>query len=323
MPPKDPYKYFRIEARELLEGLQRGVAGLTGATADPAHIPALLRLAHTLKGAARVVRLTAVSELAHRLEDVLAPSRESTLPVPAEQVAELQRLLEGIAAGLVVLDRPAGPAGAAPRTSRGAPPHPSGRRGGWVGRSRDRRRPGLPGTPAPDPPACIAAGVASDRLPAPPLPASHRRSQEGAGAVSPWTNRAHRRTARGSTPPSALPPSIRGITYCGPRRCAATSGGPAAPLLFPFRVLSVFRGKPFSGIQRTGALIHAGACATLRVAVGGPSAGRTAQRCHLSSCCFGDPPAGCQLSRGAASCGPAGRLVPPRRRPAGSSWRTG
>ncbi len=123
MPPKDPYKYFRIEARELLEGLQRGVAGLTGATADPAHIPALLRLAHTLKGAARVVRLTAVSELAHRLEDVLAPSRESTLPVPAEQVAELQRLLEGIAAGLVVLDRPAGPAGAA-GTSPAAPAVP-------------------------------------------------------------------------------------------------------------------------------------------------------------------------------------------------------
>ena len=53
----DPYKYFRIEARELLEGLSRGILELEKGLWDKARIGRLLRLAHTLKGASRVVRL--------------------------------------------------------------------------------------------------------------------------------------------------------------------------------------------------------------------------------------------------------------------------
>ena len=34
MPPRDPYKYFRAEARELLAGLEHGVAALTGEADD-------------------------------------------------------------------------------------------------------------------------------------------------------------------------------------------------------------------------------------------------------------------------------------------------
>lgn len=110
MASKDPYKYFRIEARELLEGLQRGVAGLGAAGHDPELIHSLLRLAHTLKGAARVVKLPAVSDLAHRLEDILTPCRESNLAPSLEQRGELGQLLESLAASLADIDRPPVPA---------------------------------------------------------------------------------------------------------------------------------------------------------------------------------------------------------------------
>jgi two-component system, chemotaxis family, sensor kinase CheA len=52
---RDPYRYFRIEARELLEGLSQGVLQLERGPASPELVARLLRLAHTLKGASRVV----------------------------------------------------------------------------------------------------------------------------------------------------------------------------------------------------------------------------------------------------------------------------
>src|SRR5258708_23680185 len=109
MAVKDPYRYFRTEARELLEGLQQGVAGLESADRDPDIIPSLLRLAHPVKGAARVVRLPAISDLAHRLEDILAPCRENAVPPSREQLSDLHRLLEAIATSLAGIDQPAAP----------------------------------------------------------------------------------------------------------------------------------------------------------------------------------------------------------------------
>ena len=83
---KDPYRYFRIEARELVVGLHQGVLELEkGAPAKEA-TAGLLRLAHTLKGAARVVKLVGVAELAHAIEDALAPFREGQRAVPHETV---------------------------------------------------------------------------------------------------------------------------------------------------------------------------------------------------------------------------------------------
>ena len=53
---KDPYKYFRIEARELADGLAQGLVSLQRGKPARVAVPEVLRLAHTLKGAARVVR---------------------------------------------------------------------------------------------------------------------------------------------------------------------------------------------------------------------------------------------------------------------------
>lgn len=115
---KDRYQYFRVEARELLDGLSRGVLDLEKAPADKPLVARLLRLAHTLKGAARVVQLRGLGDLAHAAEGVLEPHRdEGSPPVTQEGVDALLRTLDEIAAGVAALDPPAAAAagaGAAP-----------------------------------------------------------------------------------------------------------------------------------------------------------------------------------------------------------------
>ncbi|MBI3271900.1 MAG: response regulator [Planctomycetes bacterium] len=105
--PADPYKYFRIEARELLEGLGQGALELERGAPASQPVARLLRMAHTLKGAARVVRQPGIADLAHAVEGVLAPHREGDGPVPGERVRELLRLVDAIAALVGSLETPA------------------------------------------------------------------------------------------------------------------------------------------------------------------------------------------------------------------------
>jgi two-component system chemotaxis sensor kinase CheA len=110
---KDPYRYYRIEARELLEGLQTGVSELERGTGDREVVTRLLRLAHTLKGAARVVKQPRTADLAHSLEGSLAPHRDGG-PPPSEVVGKLARDVELIAQELAAMDAPLAAAPAAP-----------------------------------------------------------------------------------------------------------------------------------------------------------------------------------------------------------------
>ena len=105
----DPYKYFRVEARELLEGLTQGALEVEKGAADRSIVGRLLRLAHTLKGASRVVKQPAMAELAHSVEDILSPFRDLETPPPKEVAPPMLHLLDQIGAGLENLDRP--PAG--------------------------------------------------------------------------------------------------------------------------------------------------------------------------------------------------------------------
>ena len=94
---KDPYKYFRAEARELLEGLMQGTLELEKEGAGLETTARLLRLAHTLKGAARVVRQPAIAELAHGVEGILASHRGAggaLEPAPGTQRENLLHRLE-------------------------------------------------------------------------------------------------------------------------------------------------------------------------------------------------------------------------------------
>ena len=115
---KDPYRYFRIEARELLEGLGTSVLDLEKAPSDKDVIGRLLRLAHTLKGASRVVKLAAIAQDAHAIEDVLAPFREAPAPVPQADLNRLLQLVDGIGARVAAIDPASEPEkAAAPRAA--------------------------------------------------------------------------------------------------------------------------------------------------------------------------------------------------------------
>ncbi len=115
--PRDPYRYFRVEARELIDDLARGLLALEGGEAGEA-VPRLLRLAHTLKGAARVVKRPEIAEPTHALEEALGELRSRA--ATSERVSELLRVLDTISTRVAALDAPP-PAPAAPETAPALP----------------------------------------------------------------------------------------------------------------------------------------------------------------------------------------------------------
>jgi len=69
---EDELKYFKIEAEELLENMTKDVLDLEKSYDNPDLIKRLFRYAHTLKGAASVVKLPVFSSLFHLVEDLLS-----------------------------------------------------------------------------------------------------------------------------------------------------------------------------------------------------------------------------------------------------------
>jgi two-component system chemotaxis sensor kinase CheA len=99
----DPYRYFRIEARELSDDLAGGVLDLERGQEPAAALARVLRAAHTLKGAARVVRQAGIAEAAHALEEVLEPYRHDAAAVPAQAIAAALADVDRIDAGIAAL----------------------------------------------------------------------------------------------------------------------------------------------------------------------------------------------------------------------------
>ncbi|HKW84813.1 MAG TPA: Hpt domain-containing protein, partial [Burkholderiaceae bacterium] len=112
---KDPYRYFRIEARELLEQLGQGALELDKGVSGANRVPHLLRQAHTLKGAARVVRQPDIANHAHAIEEALTPWRDASDTVPRTSIDTVLARLDEITARLATLspapdaEAPAGP----------------------------------------------------------------------------------------------------------------------------------------------------------------------------------------------------------------------
>jgi two-component system sensor histidine kinase and response regulator WspE len=67
---------FRMEAEERLAVLSQGLVALEGAGATAGAIEPLMRAAHSLKGAARVVGLDAAVRVAHAMEDCLVAAQQ-------------------------------------------------------------------------------------------------------------------------------------------------------------------------------------------------------------------------------------------------------
>jgi two-component system chemotaxis sensor kinase CheA len=114
---KDQYKYFRIEARELLDGMGRAVlelergpssAGSGGAAGDGTAelVARILRMAHTLKGASRIVKQPGIADFAHEIEDIFGAYRDKAGRVAAEDIHRALKILDGIGVKLATLDAP-------------------------------------------------------------------------------------------------------------------------------------------------------------------------------------------------------------------------
>ena len=100
MAAKDPYRYFRIEAVELLDGLTEQLRAIGKGEQVATAMAKLLRFAHTLKGASRVVKAVNMAEAAHALESLLAPFRDQPAALPVETFEQADQLLHGLRADL-------------------------------------------------------------------------------------------------------------------------------------------------------------------------------------------------------------------------------
>jgi two-component system, chemotaxis family, sensor kinase CheA len=108
----DPYRYFRLEARELLEQCSQNMLELEKGGPSAELVQRLLRLMHTLKGAARVVRQAEIADRAHAIEDALAPFRDGAAGITRGEISPILEHLEEIDGRLRMLT-PAEPAAAA------------------------------------------------------------------------------------------------------------------------------------------------------------------------------------------------------------------
>lgn len=102
---KDPYRFFRVEARDLLRQMSEAVLAAEAAPA-PDLPPRLLRLAHTLKGAASVVRQPGIAAQAHSIEDLLTPLRDSGDAPDRVVLDALLALIDAAGDAITALDVP-------------------------------------------------------------------------------------------------------------------------------------------------------------------------------------------------------------------------
>jgi chemotaxis protein histidine kinase CheA/ActR/RegA family two-component response regulator len=90
-------EYFLAEAEDYLNVLGFGIPQLENAVDRTPILEELFRAAHTLKGAAAIVKLTATSHIAHRLEDILEAFRNKRLVVSRDTIELLMLMLDAIA----------------------------------------------------------------------------------------------------------------------------------------------------------------------------------------------------------------------------------
>ena len=91
---------FVEEARELLAGLEEGLIDLERMRDDPAHLDKTFRAAHSIKGAAAMVGLSALAEFTDGIETVLDRVRVGTLAVNADVIGALLAARDHLAAAV-------------------------------------------------------------------------------------------------------------------------------------------------------------------------------------------------------------------------------
>lgn len=87
---------FLAESEEHLLALDQGLLALETQPGDLSALDAVFRAAHSLKGAARMLGVAPVEELAHSLEDALGAAKRGSLSLNAETLAPLVATLNSI-----------------------------------------------------------------------------------------------------------------------------------------------------------------------------------------------------------------------------------
>ncbi|HVS22200.1 MAG TPA: hybrid sensor histidine kinase/response regulator [Gammaproteobacteria bacterium] len=77
---------FRLDAETQLQALDAGLLALERDNASAVHLEACMRAAHSLKGAARIVGLTAGTDIAHAMEDCFVAAQRSAIAIGREQI---------------------------------------------------------------------------------------------------------------------------------------------------------------------------------------------------------------------------------------------
>jgi two-component system sensor histidine kinase and response regulator WspE len=167
------HELFRMEAQEQARVLTDGVLLLERGTADAATLEALMRAAHSVKGAAAIVGMDPAVRLAHAMEDVLVAAQRGALRFDA---AGIDVLLDAIDLLRQLADLAPGAAGAgyalAPRLE-----------------------------------ALVAAlgGLLAAAAPAPPVESSSKPASSTAASTTPASSTRAPSTPAPSTPAPAVP----------------------------------------------------------------------------------------------------------------------
>ncbi|NTW88354.1 MAG: hypothetical protein HGB26_04345, partial [Desulfobulbaceae bacterium] len=91
---------FVEEAREHVNALNKGMMDLENNPDDKEVIHQIFRSAHTIKGSSRMLKLLSISELAHKVEDILGALREGKIELSNELSAIIYKGIDSIA-GLI------------------------------------------------------------------------------------------------------------------------------------------------------------------------------------------------------------------------------
>ena len=99
---------FRSEAQDALEVVTARVLAAGSHKPSPEALTEMMRVTHTLKGAAGTVGLSAIVDLSHRLESVFAALGREAVPWSAATADQLVEIADGMRGYLEQADEPAG-----------------------------------------------------------------------------------------------------------------------------------------------------------------------------------------------------------------------
>lgn len=90
------FEYFLSEAEDHINILDRGISELETTSDSDALLEEILRAAHTLKGAAALVKLNTTSNIAHRMEDILEELKNKRMKATRGIIEALSSMLDAI-----------------------------------------------------------------------------------------------------------------------------------------------------------------------------------------------------------------------------------